>query len=265
MAAESQQLMLVKEGHLQLQTTDAAGLSNNATRECLLRSGWIHSKSVFDKDIDLVLKVPSEHFEALLIAVKALLEQDDRGALKEERVSTQDVTADYVDLKGRHAALSTVHEQLTKLMGRAQKVDEVLSVQRELSANLQKKEAMEAKMKAWERMSAYSTLHLHIHELPPPMPAPRPLRPQWAAMEAAQDAVHQWVDLLDAASAALVHFALFLAPAALLGAAFLAGLVWLLNRAAGALNRSLALQPDSVLFQLQNAPAAAEKKIDSMA
>ena len=59
--------------------------------------------------------------------------------------------------------------------------------------------------------------------------------------------------------------ALFLAPAALLGAAFLAGLVWLLNRAAGALNRSLALQPDSVLFQLQNAPAAAEKKIDSMA
>ena len=110
MAAESQQLMLVKEGHLQLETTDAARLSNNATHECLLRSGWTHSKSVFDNHIDLVLKVPSEHFEALLIAVKALLEQDDRGALKDERVSTQDVTADYVDLKGRHAALSTVHE-----------------------------------------------------------------------------------------------------------------------------------------------------------
>ena len=264
MAAENQQLMLIKEGHLQLETTDAAGLSNNATRECLLRSGWIHSKSVLDSHIDLVLKVPSEHFEALLIAVKALLEQDDRGALKDEAIRTQDVTADYVDLKGRHAALSTVHEQLTKLMGRAQEVDQVLSVQRELSANLQKKEAMEAKMKAWERMSAYSTLHLHIHELPPPLPAAPPLRPQWAAMEAAQDAVHQWVDLLDAGSAALVHFALFLAPAALLGAVFLAGLVWLLNRAAGALNHSLALQPGSVLFQLQNAPAA-EKKIDSMA
>ena len=46
-------------------------------------------------------------------------------------------------------------------------------------------EKMEAKMKAWERMNTYSTLHLHIHELPPPMPAPRPLQPQWAAMEAA--------------------------------------------------------------------------------
>ena len=61
----------------------------------------------------------------------------------------------YVDLQGRHAALSTVHDQLTALMGRAKDVNEVLSVQRELSANLQQKEAMEAKMKAGKHESLF--------------------------------------------------------------------------------------------------------------
>ena len=96
----SQPRMLVKEGHLTLETWDAAGLSDNATGQCLLRSGWIHSKSVYDRSIDLVLKVPASQFDALIVALKALL-QHGRGALKEERVSTQDVTNECVDLQGR--------------------------------------------------------------------------------------------------------------------------------------------------------------------
>ena len=111
-------------------------------------------------------------------------------------------------------------------------------------------------------MSAYSTLHLHIHECRQCQPhglcgrSGRRWRPPRTRCTSG------WICWMprpppsstSPSSSRLLRFSAQPSSQA----------SWLLNRAAGVLNRSLALQPDSVLFQLQNAPAAAEK-IDSMA
>jgi hypothetical protein len=161
--------------------------------------------------ISITIRVPVEKFEAATKEIKeGIVEMGSGARITHEQASARDVTAQFVDLVGRLHALQIAHEKLTALMEKAEKVPQVLSVLGELTTNLQKKDALEARIKSMEKLSSLSTLRVSISEdfAAPPPPSPTP----WRFSTALQSARGEWVDLADMVTGWLAHAAVFDIP-----------------------------------------------------
>ena len=128
------------------------------------------------------------------------------------------MTSEFVDLRGRLKALQLAHEKLSGLMDKAGKVQQVLSVLEQLTSNLQKKEALEARIQTMARLAALSTLRVSIEEEEAARtPPPAPPRGQWRGLLALQNAGEEWLRLFDLVTGVLVHVCIFDLPVATLG------------------------------------------------
>ena len=194
-------------------------------------SRWAGRVPTPSSTLTLKLRVPVAKFEALSDALKtAMLGVGGGARLAHEEFSARDVTAEYVDIQGRHHALEIAHAQLSALMARAEKVSAVLAVMSELTENLQKKEGLEAQMKTFEKLAALSTLEITIqHDAlrpTPPAPPPRP----WAAALALRGAAKEWATLVDVASGVALHGLVFDLPVLALGLAIAGALLLCASR-----------------------------------
>jgi hypothetical protein len=156
----------------------------------------------------LVFRVPSSSFEATLRDLAAL------GDLESESSSSQDVTADVVDVQSRVDSAKATIRRIQLLLGRAQDLGDVIKLESELSTRQSDLEALEARLSYLSDQAAMSTISLTI-VTPGNAPAPKPdnngfvggLRSGWDALIAVL------VGLATVAGAVLP----FLAAAVLLG------------------------------------------------
>jgi hypothetical protein len=156
----------------------------------------------------LVFRVPSSSFEATLRDLAAL------GDLESESSSSQDVTADVVDVQSRVASARATIGRIQLLLGRAQDLGDVIKLESELSTRQSDLEALEARLSYLSDQAAMSTISLTI-VTPTSAPASKPdnsgfvvgLRSGWEAL------VGVLVGLATVAGAVLP----FLATAVLLG------------------------------------------------
>ena len=103
-----------------------------------------------------------------------------------ESTSAQDVTEEYVDLEARLRNLERTEEQYLRLFDRADKVEDVLRVQRELSNVQGQIDQIKGRMQYLERTSATSLITVELR----PASSPEPLaRPGWSPVETAMEAV----------------------------------------------------------------------------
>ena len=194
-------------------------------------------------DLSVKLRVPVESFDQVMLKVKgAILERlsDARGfsaKLTYETSSARDVTSEYVDTRGRLSALQRAHERLEALMASADKVHQVLSVLSELTSNLQKKEALEARIKTMERLASMATVQVRIEEEDPAAPEEPPSAAKpWRVSLALSSASTEWGNLVDVVSGGIAHALIFDLPVLALGllslALIAAGLrsIWLCSR-----------------------------------
>ncbi len=157
----------------------------------------------------LVLKVPAESFSD---AVQRLR---DLGMPLYESLGTQEVTEEYVDLDAQVRNLEATEQQYLSLLGRAQKIDEILQIQQRLTDVQGQIERLKGRMQLLQRRSAMATISLTL-VLPAAGTQPagearalRTLRAAWAALLAVLERV------LDLA----IYVAVFALPLLPLGAA----------------------------------------------
>ena len=79
-----------------------------------------------------------------------------------ETTSSRDVTEEYVDLKARLENLEATEIQLHSIMQKAETVEEILEVQRELSKVRGEIEQVKARMQYLERTSATSLININL-------------------------------------------------------------------------------------------------------
>jgi hypothetical protein len=124
--------------------------------------GYVHSMSAGE----LVLKVPARKLRA------AMTELGGYGVVEQKSLSTQDVSAEYVDIESRIRALESTHKQLIELLSKARTVDEALHVRQALDQVGAELEVLKGRMRQLDSLIAFSTLTVSLYERGPHTPTP---------------------------------------------------------------------------------------------
>jgi hypothetical protein len=109
----------------------------------------------------LTLRIPAESFESVLEEVSSL------GEVESTRVSTRDVSGEYVDLESRLRHLQVEEAFYLSLISKAETVEEMISIREHLSSVQLEKEKVQGRMKYLDQQVEYSTLTLLVKESSP--------------------------------------------------------------------------------------------------
>ena len=107
--------------------------------------------------INLVVRVPAGQFNSVMEEIRAV------GArVVQEKVTGQDVTEEFMDLEARIKNQKALELQFLEIMKRAGKVDDALSVQRELAEVRTEIEKLEGRRRFLENQSSLSTINVTL-------------------------------------------------------------------------------------------------------
>lgn len=141
----------------------------------------------------------------------------------DESVSSQDVTEEFVDLESSLRNLRATEARLLTLLDRAQKVEEVITVQRELTNVRGQIERIEGRRTFLERKSEFTTITVTMRELP----TGRSSSGGWSPLDTFNEATAALLKALEGAAKAgiwlIVMFPVYALP--LLAAGWLIGRV----------------------------------------
>jgi tetrahydromethanopterin S-methyltransferase subunit B len=107
---------------------------------------------------EVTFRVPVDAFEAILRELKGL------GTYRGERSSTEDVTNQYVDLRGQLTAWRAQERVYLRLLGRARSIGDVIAVQNQLQQVQSNIERLQGQVNHLEDQSSFSTIVLNLSE-----------------------------------------------------------------------------------------------------
>ena len=114
----------------------------------------------------VTLQVPVDNFDAVLKGAQAL------GRTSSLSTKATDVTAQYVDLQSRIAALEESRQQYLTILSKATTVGDVLAVQAQLDSIQSEIEQLQGQLQVLTSETSYSTLAVTVTEGSPPAPPP---------------------------------------------------------------------------------------------
>ena len=107
------------------------------------------------------VRVPADMLDQAVLEIRALSLR-----VQYESSDSRDVTDEYVDLSSRLKNTMATEEALLKLLERAEKVDDALAVQANLSRVQEDVERLQGRIKYLEQTSAFSLLNVSLSEEP---------------------------------------------------------------------------------------------------
>lgn len=123
--------------------------------------GFVLSSSVEGEEArrgTVVLRVPSERFEAALSSVR------DLGTVEREMISGEDVSQEFVDLEARLRNLTAQEAVLLRLMDRAKTVSDTIEVQHELTGIQLQIEQIRGRLRFLEDRTSLATIRATVAE-----------------------------------------------------------------------------------------------------
>jgi hypothetical protein len=176
----------------------------------------------------LTLRVPPDRLDEALAAAKAMAVRVNR-----EQQKVEDVTDQYVDLDARLRTLAATEAELRALLAesrqRQRKVDDVMSIYRELTEIRSQSERLQGQLLALEKGVAFSTLNVTLA----PVASARPVVAEgWHPADTLRGSLRTLVGMLKWLGDAAIFAAIVLLPAALVVvlAAWAVRRVWRLLR-----------------------------------
>ncbi|MDD5126634.1 MAG: DUF4349 domain-containing protein [Dehalococcoidales bacterium] len=155
--------MIVRTGNLALIVEDVASTIEQITRLTEDYGGYVVSSNSW-KDGDrlvgtIAVRVPVERFTEAIAAFRNIAVD-----VQSETTSSKDVTEEYTDLTSRLKNLEAAEAQLVKLLEKAQKVEDILAIQRELTNTRGQIEQTKGRMQYLERTSSTSIIEIQLQQ-----------------------------------------------------------------------------------------------------
>lgn len=116
---------------------------------------------------DITIRLKPEGFENIISKLLAISIYTDYN-----RITSQDVTADYVDTEARLKSRKDVEARYTEILQKATTISDIMEVEGKLSQIREEIEAAEGKLKYMNDQVGYSTINLHFYEKLDYQPAP---------------------------------------------------------------------------------------------
>ncbi len=117
------------------------------------------STSGYQLQSDVVIRVPSESFDTLL-----------KDILKESiytnysSTTTEDVTAQFVDIEARMKTKKDVEQRYTALLREAKKIQDILDIEEKLRVIREEIESAEGQLRLMKDQVSYSTISLNMYQ-----------------------------------------------------------------------------------------------------
>jgi hypothetical protein len=112
--------------------------------------------------VNIVIRVPASKFNLVIEGIQSL-----GGSIKQQKITGQDVTEEYIDLDARMRTQKALEAQFLEIMKTARKVSEALEVQTQIAAVRTEIERMEGRRRFLDSQTAFSTITVTLR---PPMP-----------------------------------------------------------------------------------------------
>ena len=161
--SQATERMIVRIGNMSLVVEDVLAGMDHITELAHSFGGYVVSSKRWGEGERLVgsitIRVPAEHFDDAVIALRDLAVE-----VSSESTSSKDVTEEYVDLSAKLQNLEATEEQLLKIMEKAETVEDILDVQRELSNVRGEIERTKGRMQYLERTTATSLIEVHLDQ-----------------------------------------------------------------------------------------------------
>ena len=137
----------------------------------------VDRQSSGDLRADIHARVPPDRLDQTLSKLEAL------GEVRYRRVGEEDLTDQIVDVQARQKNLESLRDRLRGLLGRAEKVDEILAIERELTRVQSELDSMAARIEALGARVKWSEVDLTLERKAVPGPVGFVLQWAWRAVE----------------------------------------------------------------------------------
>jgi hypothetical protein len=172
---------IVKTGYLTLEVEDIAETIDKVADMAAELGGYVVSSDKHEYEGGtsgrISIRVPSERFEEAFESLRQFAI-----AVPYENTEAVDVTEEYVDLEARLRNLEATEAQYLALMEKAEEVEDMLMVQKELSNVREEIERIEGRMLYLERTSDMALIEINLQET-------KGLAEPWSASGALKSAV----------------------------------------------------------------------------
>jgi hypothetical protein len=233
-----QERLVIKNVDLSIVVKDPAAQMTVITKLAEAMGGFVVSSNLSQSytpngvtvpTANVVIRVPAEKMDEALTAIKK-----DAVDVQAENVSGQDVTSQYVDLQSQLKNLEAAEAQLTQIMSKAEKTEDVLNVYNQLVSIRGQIEGIKGQMKYFEESASLSAISVRLvaEESVQPLDVGG-----WQIKGWASGAVQNLVNFLRGFTKFLIYFVINFLPIVLV-IGFVFGLpIWLIGRAMRAANR----------------------------
>ncbi len=157
---------IIKTVDLNIQTKEYDTYISALTASITANGGYIENSEsdmggYYDsnRSSTYVVRIPADSLDAFLSAA------GENGKIVSKTENQQNVTLEYVDLESRISAYKTEKETLTKLLEKAESLENVLSIQERLSEVNYQIESYTSKLRVLANRVSYSTVTLRIREV----------------------------------------------------------------------------------------------------
>jgi len=154
---------LIKEGRIHFETTDALKTREkviNIVSEC---KGYISKDNSTQYNTvvryNIIARVPADKFELLLNRISESTEK-----LDSKDIEVLDVTEEFIDAQARLKTKKELEERYKELLKKANKVEEMLSIEKEIGILRAEIESTEGRLKYLQDRVSYSTLEVNFYE-----------------------------------------------------------------------------------------------------
>ena len=154
------------------------------------------------------IRVPAEMLTQSLDQIKAMVSNPARGILNEQ-VTGSDVTKEYTDLQSRLKNLQNAADQLTTIMNRATKTEDVMSVYNQLTQVNDQIEVLKGQIKYYDESSSLSEISVELRS----EASIKPLTVAgWEPVGVARDAVQALINTLQMLANVTIWLGLYFLP-----------------------------------------------------
>ncbi len=151
--------MLVRRASVRIAADRPDTLAGRVEASVRAAGGYVQRSAVRERErLTMTVHVPAAGLDAFLAGLDALGEVEDRTVLAE------DVTMAAVDLEARVRNLTTVRDRLRGLLQRAEKVGDVVEVERELGRVQGELDSLEARLTRMRSQVAMAEVGLTIEQ-----------------------------------------------------------------------------------------------------
>jgi len=161
---EATPLILLREGHCRLEVDNLDRELNRIQFLVNSYNGYVSDLNIqnngWQKEATFLLRIPAKHFQNTIDSIKFHAEK-----IVYQRISTQDVTEEYVDISSRLETKKQVRDRYVEILrNKAKTVEEILMAEEKIRHLQEEIEAREGRLRYLKNRASMSTITIELFE-----------------------------------------------------------------------------------------------------